>query len=105
LEKEITGRFYFIKTGIDRIAHERGLDQSYISNWQEDISSLAVWRCADFILKERQKCLRIWIGAEEGRRMSRLYDEYRIRNGSLSDKIRIVDGGHASYYKRCTGQP
>lgn len=144
---------YYDRNSIDKIAHEKGLDKSYISHWREDTSSIDIWgaddpsaqiwnlnywksgspyyssekemfmvqskiirelaeagscvfvgRCADFVLKDRIHCLRIWIGAEEDSRISRLYDEYLIRNGSLSEKIKIVDKGRAIYYKRCTGQ-
>ena len=63
-----------------------------------------VGRCADFVMKDRKRCLRIWIGTDEDSRRTRLYDEYWVRNGNLTEKIRIVDKGRASYYRRCTGQ-
>lgn len=63
-----------------------------------------IGRCADHILKDRKRCLRVWIGADESSRTRRLYDEYWIRTGSLTQKLRIVDEGRAAYYKRCTGQ-
>ncbi len=75
-----------------------------ISELAEAGSCVFVGRCADFVLKDRGRCLRVWIGAEEDSRIRRLYDEYLIRNGSLSEKIKIVDRGRAAYYKRCTGQ-
>lgn len=63
-----------------------------------------VGRCADYVLRDYKRCLNVWIGADEDKRACRLYDEYWVRTGSLSEKMKIVDRGRSIYYKRCTGQ-
>lgn len=141
------------RADLDRIAHERGEDKSYIPEWREHTSSVEIWgandaslwgfrlsqagsrrayysneremfavqskiirelaekrscvfvgRCADFILKDRPRCLRVMIHGSEDSRALRAYDEYYERSGSLASKIACVDRGRAGYYKRNTGQ-
>lgn len=75
-----------------------------IRELSERQSCVFVGRCADFVLKDYPRCLRVMIGGSEDSRALRAYDEYYERSGSLSGKIACIDAGRAGYYKRCTGQ-
>lgn len=64
-----------------------------------------VGRCADYVLKHKDCCLRVRICADEDSRALRAYNEYYERTASLHHTLRTVDRGRAAYYKRCTGMP
>ena len=150
LAAEMLGLSYYDRTGIDQLAHHRGLDRAYISCWQEHTSDPFIWgirelpsqgwlpkkqpayytneenmiqiqselirelaqagpcvfvgRCADSILADHHRCLRVRVVGDEHSRGLRIYNEYQERTGSLAVKMWTVDHGRAAYYRRCTGR-
>lgn len=150
LAAEILGVPCYGRNQLDQLAHKRGLDRDYISQWQEHTSDPFIWgvrelptqgwrpkrqlayyineekmiqiqsqlirelakagpcvfvgRCADYVLHDFPKCLRVRAVSDENSRGLRIYNEYQERTGSLSAKMWTVDQGRAAYYRRCTGQ-
>ena len=150
LAAEILGVPCYGRNQLDQLAHKRGLDRDYISQWQEHTSDPFIWgvrelptqgwrpkrqpayyineekmiqiqsqlirelakagpcvfvgRCADYVLHDFPKCLRVRVVSDENSRGLRIYNEYQERTGSLSAKMWTVDQGRAAYYRRCTGQ-
>ena len=85
-------------------------DQAYFS--QTDIirelaaagSCVIVGRCADYILREEEKIIRVFITADPETRRQRIVNEYGIDEKSSADKIKKADKARASYVRRYTGE-
>jgi len=85
-------------------------DQAYFS--QTDIirelaaagSCVIVGRCADYILREEEKLLRVFVTADPEKRRQRIVNEYGIDEKSSADKIKKADKARASYVRRYTGE-
>ena len=57
----------------------------------------------DYILRDKADCLNIMIHADKESKLSRLYDEYWIRNGDLTKQLKDTDKTRSIYYKWFTG--
>lgn len=92
---------------------------SYISSFDEDvykkeaeiIRSLAekgpcviVGRCADYILRERDDCINVFICADKADRKKRIAELYGITERKAGEKIRRTDKERRYYYELHTGR-
>lgn len=63
-----------------------------------------VGRCADYILKEEDKMLRVFITAEHDDRLKRIIAEYGIDEKEAPAKLKKADKARASYVRLYTGE-
>lgn len=85
-------------------------DQAYFAQSQvirelaEANNCVIVGRCADYILREEEKLLRIFIVASPDDRLRRVVDEYGMEEKDASSKIKKADKARASYVRHYTGE-
>ena len=85
-------------------------DQAYFAQSQvirelaEANNCVIVGRCADYILREEEKLLRIFIVASPDDRLRRVVDEYGMEEKDASSKIKKADKARASYVRQYTGE-
>lgn len=58
-----------------------------------------VGRCADYILREREDCLRVFIYADMEKRADRIVKQYGERSVSPEKRLRDKDKRRAAYYQ------
>jgi cytidylate kinase len=63
-----------------------------------------VGRCADYILREREDCLNVFIHADMESRVQRAVSKYSVPAADAEDELRKKDKARANHYKRYTGQ-
>ena len=63
-----------------------------------------VGRCADYILKDEEKMLRVFITADHDDRLKRIIDEYDIEEKEAPSKLKKADKARASYVRLYTGE-
>ena len=56
-------------------------------------------RCADFILKDRADCLRVFIHSDMEHRAKRIVEQYGERPDSPEKRLRDKDKRRAAYYQ------
>ena len=85
-------------------------DQAYFS--QTDIirelaaagSCVIVGRCADYILREEEKLLRVFVTADPEKRRQRIVTEYGMDEKTSAEKLRKADKARAGYFRHYTGE-
>lgn len=70
-----------------------------ITELAEKGSCVIVGRCADYILKDRADCLRVFIHADKKFRAERIACEYGERTESPEQRIRDKDKRRAAYHR------
>ena len=90
-DSNVTDQAYFSQTDIIRELASAG-------------SCVIVGRCADYILREQEKLLRIFITADPELRRQRIVSDYGIDEKSSADKIKKADKSRAAYVRRYTGE-
>ncbi|MFA9379680.1 MAG: AAA family ATPase [Acetanaerobacterium sp.] len=68
----------------------------------EKQSCVIVGRCADYVLREHEKCIRIFIHAPLEQRMKRIREEYHEDRPNLQEYVKKQDKNRASYYNYFT---
>ena len=63
-----------------------------------------VGRCSDYVLGERENCLKIFIHADLSSRMRRCMEEYHIPSDDMERRINQMDRGRSNYYNFYTGR-
>lgn len=58
-----------------------------------------VWRCADYILREKANCLNVFIHASMEKRAQRIVQEYGEREESPEQRLRDKDKRRAAYHR------
>ena len=99
------------------VPHYLGLNESFRLNMQvasaqfDAIRSLAdqdncifVGRCADYVLRNRENLLRVFIMADEDFRIKTMMTKQGLSEDQAKKLIRQVDKDRASYYKYYTDQ-
>ena len=99
------------------VPHYLGLNESFRLNMQvasaqfDAIRSLAdkgdcifVGRCADYVLRERDDVVRVFIMADEDFRIRTIMERKSLSEGEAKKLIRQVDKDRASYYRYYTDQ-
>ena len=60
---------------------------------------MIVGRCADYILKDKADCLKVFIHANMGYRADRIVKEYGEREESPEQRLRDKDKRRAAYHR------
>ena len=64
----------------------------------EEGSCVIVGRCADYVLRDKPNCFKVFIHAPIEERIKRIREEYKEDQSNLEDYIRKQDKNRASYY-------
>lgn len=72
---------------------------SIITGLAEKGSCVIVGRCADYILKEKADCLRVFIHADMDFRAERIVKEYGEREASAEYRLKDKDKRRAAYHR------
>lgn len=75
------------------------IQQDIILSLVERGSCVIVGRCADFILREKADCLRVFIHSDMEKRAERIVKEYGEREISPMQRLRDKDKRRAAYYR------
>lgn len=87
----INDKLFLIQADIIRKAAEKG-------------ACVIVGRCADYVLRERKNCLRVFIHADRDSRMRRAVEKYGIDPAKVSDFLTKKDKQRANYYNFYTNK-
>ena len=60
---------------------------------------IIVGRCADYILKDREDCLHVFIHADNEHRAKRILDKYGATDKTISQRIKDKDNRRRNYYR------
>lgn len=63
-----------------------------------------VGRCADYVLKDRDDCINVFICADKADRKKRIMELYGLNERKAADRIRKTDKERRYYYEVHTGQ-
>lgn len=80
-----------------------GIQQKVIIDLAQKESCIIVGRCADYILREKADCLRIFIHASTEFRANRIVSIYGERTESPEQRIKEKDKRRAAYHRFYTG--
>ena len=105
-----SGRFPFVGDGT--IPYGSFLNNDSLFKIQSDVirqlaenqSCLFVGRCADYILRDREDCLHVFIHADMESRIKRIVEEYKEDTASPEKLLKEKDKRRRVYYKNYTGQ-
>lgn len=75
------------------------IQRKIILELAEQESCVIVGRCADFILRGRADCLRVFIHADMESRARRIVEQYGERTDSPEKRLRDKDKRRAAYYQ------
>lgn len=75
-----------------------------IENLANEGPCVIVGRCGDYVLKDRDDVLHVYIHAELEDRKTRAVEEYKIATEDVNEFIGKVDRERANYYNYYTGQ-
>lgn len=64
---------------------------------------IIIGRCADFVLREHENCVNIFICADWEERVKRIAHKYDISERKAADKIKRMDRERRNYYESHTG--
>ncbi|NMA38211.1 MAG: cytidylate kinase-like family protein [Papillibacter sp.] len=68
-------------------------------------NSIIVGRCADFVLKDHPRLLRVFLYADKADRLRRIINEYGQNPKTAESTLNKIDKGRANYHKFYTGTP
>ncbi len=74
-----------------------------IRELSEKESCVIVGRCADYILKDHEKLVKVFVQGDTGDRIARIMERAGISEGEAKDRISKKDKKRASYYNYYTG--
>ena len=75
---------------------------SVIQEMADRGSCVIVGRCADYILRDRPNCIKVFIYADRADRIERLKTEYSYTGNDVDQRLTKLDRGRANYYKHYT---
>ena len=87
----ITDKAFFAQSAVVRELAERN-------------SCVIVGRCADYLLRDEERILRVFITAKHEDRMKRIIEEYGVEEKDAASKIKKTDKARASYTRHYTGE-
>ena len=68
-------------------------------------SCVIVGRCADHVLREEEKLVKIFVFGTLEDRVRRAVDKYGVSAHGAEEKIKKIDKSRSNYYKYYTGEP
>lgn len=75
-----------------------------IKGLADEKSCVIVGRCADYILRDRENVVKLFVHASLEDCVARLEDMYSLSKSDLEKKIKRIDKRRAEYYKYFTGR-
>ena len=75
------------------------IQQKIITELAEQESCVIVGRCADYILKDKANCLRVFIHSDMKNRSKRIVEQYGECSDSPEKRLRDKDKRRAAYYQ------
>ena len=75
-----------------------------INELAEKGNCVIVGRCADFILRDRNDCLNVFIHSGLDKRVSRVIEEHRVPDEEAEKHVKDRDRKRADHYRYITGQ-
>ncbi|MBQ7288681.1 MAG: cytidylate kinase-like family protein [Clostridia bacterium] len=73
-----------------------------IKELAEKGNCVIVGRCADYILNDRENCLKVFIYGDKKDRVTRVVDQYGVEAAKAAKIIDNTDSGRAKYYNHYT---
>jgi cytidylate kinase len=70
----------------------------------ERSSCIIIGRCADYVLREHDNLIRLFVYAPKEDRIVRATRIYKETDANIAEKIRKIDKSRANYYKYYTGE-
>ena len=83
---------------------EYNFQAKVIKGLADQESCVIVGRCADYILRDRENVVKIFVHASLEDCVGRLVDMYSLSKSELEKKIKRIDKRRADYYKYFTGR-
>ena len=78
------------------------IESRIINELADKTSCVIIGRCADYVLRDRDDCLHIFIRADKNFRISRAVMEYNIMPDNAESEVVKVDKKRKNYYQRYT---
>lgn len=75
-----------------------------IQNLADKGPCIIVGRCADYILRENEKCVRVFICASHKDKVRRIAHIYDVSERKAAERIKKVDSNRRFYYETHTGR-
>ena len=75
-----------------------------IQKLAENGPCIVVGRCGDYIVKDRDDVLKVFICAEEEDRVQRMMARRELSHERAINAVELTDIERGKYYKLCTGQ-
>lgn len=73
-----------------------------IKELAEKGNCVIVGRCADYILRERKNCLKVFIYGDKKERTQRIVEKYGVEPAKAAKTLDNTDSGRAKYYSHYT---
>jgi cytidylate kinase len=116
-EEEATSRFLFylaiggyVSSGVFSQVNVPISDQVYFAQSKaiEELASqgscVIIGRCANYILRDHPKCVRVFVYGTVKDRLRRIVEEYGIPREEAESKMTKMDKGRANYYQHYTDE-
>ena len=87
----VNDKAFFAQSGIVREIASKG-------------DCVIVGRCANFILREEEKLVRVFITGTKENKIKRIVEKYDMPLEGASERLRKIDKSRANYYKYYTGE-
>ena len=84
-------------------------DKAYIAQSEvirevaQKSNCVIIGRCADYVLADREKLLRVFLYGDRADRLRRIIEDYGYSPDTAESELNRVDKGRTSYYKYYTG--
>ena len=86
------------KTGSALTDHLHNVQSEIILEEAAKGSCVIVGRCADYILRDQPRCLKVFVNAPLDQRIRRAREEYGVQENNLESYVIRQDKARASYY-------
>ena len=117
LEEHITSSFLFnlasasVITPMGYVGYDVPVSYKAFSVQSEVIRELAgktacvvIGRCSEYILKDEENCVKVFIYADRADRIKRISGEYGLTEQEADARLTKTDKARANYYKTFTGE-
>lgn len=79
-------------------------EKKIIEEIVEKEDCVIVGRCASYILRERQDCLKVFVHADKAYRLQRAVEEEKVKPGEAEEVLRKTDKRRSDFYNTHTGR-
>jgi len=92
----------YLETGTQALYDRLFQAQSAVIREMADKPCIILGRCADYVLRQRKNCIKVFVHAPMEERIRRLRDEYGVTEKNIDDIIIKQDKKRAQYYSHFT---